>query len=988
MQEVRPEELKQIGTYRVIKMLGAGGMGAVYHAIDESLQREVAVKLMLPRVAAREDFRRRFQQEAIAIAKLDHPNIVRVFSFNADEKMIYLVMEYVRYGSLGTYIREIFKEGRLLDLREALALTRHVASALDYAHRHQMIHRDVKPDNVLLKESLESGSHIPFNAVLTDFGLAKLREDQALLMTGEGQLMGTPPYMPPEQLRGEKVDGRVDLYALGIMLYQLTCGELPFKSRTLIEAMQMLDATPRPPSEIRPTISAELQQVMLKAIAKPINERFQTGQEMVKAITELERNIAAGPIGIALPAAATAERVESLATYFSDIQAKSILETPSFVPSGLKEDRVVARAAGKQSREIYLRRLPIIIGRDTSADIALESTRISRKHVRIDKVLGKYVIVDLGSTNGTLLGEKRLEVNVINEWSPADIVQLGEYQLQLQLAGEAHKVAPTEPPQPLITPSPLPSTSPPPRDVSMTEPAPIGLPVPSTKPPVIGYQSDPALRPATTPPSQPPISSVSLPTRRQSLWLLALIPLALIVGAGVTLLILAGRGGDNGDQEPQPVAPIVAAKGSETPTETQAPTFTTAFTATPAVTFSPTASPTATLTASATNSPSPSPSQTPSPTASPTATPTATLTNTPSPTASATASLTPSLTPTRTLTPSPSVTRTPTLTVTPSPTRTRTPSPEPTPAQIDATQISRLEQVGFFSGHTDFVYQVAVSPDGELIASAAKDGTVRVWDVRNQRELGTLQGHVGEVYDVAFSPSGAQIATVGQDAYLRIWNANTLQPEGAPMKGFSSPLNSVAFSPDGSQAAVISISGTIRIWSLETRSEVTAWQGHNGVGYAVDWSADGRYIASGGSDQRVYIWNAFDGRLAANLGRMGDDVLQVRFSADSSLLASASVDGTVTIWDIDRGSALTELFGHSGWANSAAFSPDNSLIVSCDDSGNIIFWRVRDGQQIASYPSHSGSRVFDVVFSPNQKYVVSGGRDTTVRVWGPPGVLN
>src|SRR5258708_27025570 len=196
------EIIQVLDNYRLLELIGQGGMSSVYKALDTRSERAVAIKLMHSHLADQPDFQRRFVEEGRAIAALDHPHILRVYEVALRESQLFLVMEYIEGGTLRHYLSAHLGEGKYLDFRSIASIMRQVAEALHYAHQQGIIHRDVKPDNVLLRSEGEAGSDpLGFKAVLSDFGLAK-RLDGDGLMTASGELLGTLAYMAPEQFRG------------------------------------------------------------------------------------------------------------------------------------------------------------------------------------------------------------------------------------------------------------------------------------------------------------------------------------------------------------------------------------------------------------------------------------------------------------------------------------------------------------------------------------------------------------------------------------------------------------------------------------------------------------------------------------------------------------------------------------------------------------------------------------------------------------------
>ncbi len=435
-----------IGPYQIEKLLGQGGMGAVYRARDIQLQRLVAFKMMHPEIAAHEDLRKRFLQEARAIAALDHPNIIRIHSFHGDAKDLYLVMEYIPGGSLREYLRQLQRDKTFIEIPEAIALIKQLASALHFAHEQNMVHRDVKPDNVLLKLATSPGiGGMRFNAVLTDFGLAKLA-DNAIVQTAGHNPMGTLPYMPPEQIRGENMDGRTDLYALGILMYELIVGQLPFTPRNIPEALKMHSSDDPPqPGSIREGLSPELEKIILKAIAKHPDDRFQTGNEIVAAIDAMEEQAQAEDDydpdeNLATyidPSMLDSKKEASLGTYLASMPGVPDLgdiEVPE-APAGLQSDQLVIMRKGYSARYVPIVKQTMAIGRDPSSDVEIQGEKVSRNHAQIERRAdGTYTVTDLGSTNGTYMNEAKLLSNVAEAWLPDQIVTIGQFSLSIQKA--------------------------------------------------------------------------------------------------------------------------------------------------------------------------------------------------------------------------------------------------------------------------------------------------------------------------------------------------------------------------------------------------------------------------------------------------------------------------------------------------------------------------------------------------------------------------
>jgi tRNA A-37 threonylcarbamoyl transferase component Bud32 len=275
---------KQLGNYRVLAALGQGGMAKVYKGYQPLLDRYVAIKVLSPHFATDEEFRARFQREAAAIARLRQPNIVQVYDFGIEDQIHYMVMEYIAGDTLKLRIRAARAVGERLPPWEILAVLRGVAAALDYAHSRDIIHRDVKPANIMLRIE-ENSQDKTFTPVLTDFGVAKIME--GVQFTGTGMTIGTPDYMAPEQGSGGTVTCSADLYSLAVILYEMLAGELPFTADTPVAVLLKHISDTPPPIHLRvPDIPPALDKVLDRALAKKPQDRYPSGAALVQAVEQ------------------------------------------------------------------------------------------------------------------------------------------------------------------------------------------------------------------------------------------------------------------------------------------------------------------------------------------------------------------------------------------------------------------------------------------------------------------------------------------------------------------------------------------------------------------------------------------------------------------------------------------------------------------------------------------------------------------------------
>ncbi len=265
---------EQVGPYQILSQLGQGGMATVYKAYHAQLDRTVAIKVMHQMLQDDETFVARFKREAQIVARLDHPHIVPVYDFNEHEKQPYLVMKYVPGVTLK---QRLMKKGPL-PLNEILSVITAVGSALSYAHSKGVLHRDVKPSNIVLDDD------VPY---LTDFGLARIAEAGESTMSAD-MVLGTPHYISPEQASGRKdIDGRADIYSLGVVLYELLVGRVPFTADTAYAIIHDQIYTPIPrPSIINPEIPGAVEEVLIRATEKRPDDRYSTPDDMLRELKD------------------------------------------------------------------------------------------------------------------------------------------------------------------------------------------------------------------------------------------------------------------------------------------------------------------------------------------------------------------------------------------------------------------------------------------------------------------------------------------------------------------------------------------------------------------------------------------------------------------------------------------------------------------------------------------------------------------------------
>jgi serine/threonine-protein kinase len=408
--------------YRILRKIGSGGMAEVYLAEDLLLNRKVAVKVMHENLASDESFVRRFKREAQAAANLNHPNIVAVYDWGAEDDTYFIVMEYLT----GKNLKQLIQERAALPIKEGIEIARQIASALAFAHKHDVIHRDIKPHNIIINEE--------GLVKVTDFGIARAKSGS---LTDQEPLMGSVHYLSPEQAQGLPATELSDIYSFGVVLYEMFTGNLPFDGDTPVSiAMKHVSETPPRPSVLNPLIPPELESIILKAMAKDPFERYQSAEELLDDLKRLEQGKpveAAKPshdktIIIKQPLVAKKEKKKSLRTvlliflllllgvglaagfyFYQSAMAKKYTEVPKLVDLTLKEAEKLVKARGLKL---------VVSGREYSS--LYEKDKIIRQTpapgTRLEKGKEIRVVVSLGERPvevPDLIGKSELEAGQI-----------------------------------------------------------------------------------------------------------------------------------------------------------------------------------------------------------------------------------------------------------------------------------------------------------------------------------------------------------------------------------------------------------------------------------------------------------------------------------------------------------------------------------------------------------------------------------------------
>jgi serine/threonine protein kinase len=428
---------KIIDNFEIQEVIGQGGMGIVYRGYHPALQLNAAVKVMKPELALQPGFYERFLQEARTVARLEHPNIVDVINFGRykeeNYESFYLMMDYIKGPSMRQLLREN-KDG--LPIWDVVQIGWQIADVLVFSHAADVLHRDLKPDNILISHSIRPNR--PYRVIVTDFGLVKLGQG-SLLETQEGISLGTPAYMSPEQCRGADVDGRSDIYALGIMLYEAATGKRPYPVRNIFDAVKYHSSGNFvSPQELNPAVPNELVALIGAMLEPELENRMASAAEATDELQEIMATIS--QVGTTIhPTSLVQKRVteDDLEETGDEQQEES--STPTQAPAVSSDHSLqfyiqVTYQGNIENKAYPLGPQPVIVGRLPSSDIVLDrpgQRYVSKRHCEILVRNDRVLIRDLGSTNGTVLGDQALQSNVFREWSADAEVFLGPFSLSL-----------------------------------------------------------------------------------------------------------------------------------------------------------------------------------------------------------------------------------------------------------------------------------------------------------------------------------------------------------------------------------------------------------------------------------------------------------------------------------------------------------------------------------------------------------------------------
>ena len=909
----KPDEIGRLGTYRILKILGTGGMGVVYKAEDPGLERLVALKAMLPSLAASDSAKKRFLREAKAAAAVKHSHIVTIFQVSEDRGVPFLAMEFLE----GEPLDNRLKRETILPMAEVMRIGREMAEGMAAAHERGLIHRDIKPANTWLEGKQ---GHVK----ILDFGLARSTDDQSQL-TQRGAIIGTPAYMAPEQCCGDELDVRCDLWSLGVVLYHMCTGEVPFKGANALATLRAVEMNdPPPPTQVNAEVPAGLSDLVMKLLEKDRARRPGSAQEVVEALRQLERlpeprrsaqtgvsdqGPKSGPVparnrrkplllmiaGTLIVAAVVAAIVLFWQTPQGTVRIES--DDPNVV---IVFDQSGPTIKGADKTPITLRtgEHGLIVKR---GDFSFETDKIFIKKgetitLKIELLRGKVQV----AADGKVIGEGTLPPGKSATTNPVPKGNNGSNKMPPDGPSIMQSKGPTTTKDNLLVNGDFETgdfsgwTV---KGAAKSGVAKRGTPIPTT------ILSD---------------NVVNVRSGHFAAWAAVADHNGIAFDISQDVPVHPGSTYDVGfwaclgtqdDRRLGRRARITINKavvfdaefiGANGLTRDDFTKVNAQWTAGPAdsranVSFH--------LTGSGTGLAGFSYDDFYLVNANPQS-----------------AGIPPSK-----------------IGVAP-------------PRAEDPTS----SMVRKFQGHSGQVLGVALSGDGKRVLTGSADKTAILWDAASGSKLQTFQGHADNIQSVALSGDGKHVLTGSTDKTAILWDAasgSKLQT----FQGHTLGVKTVALTGDGKLVLTGSWDGTAILWEAASGKRLQTFQGHTDTVTGVALSDDGKFVLTGsfGEDRAAILWEADSGKKIQIFQGHSGYITSVALTGDGKHVLTGSVDKTAILWDAASGTIRQTFQGHTSVVEAVAFSGDGKHVLTGSADKTAILWDAASGKKIRTFQGHN-----------------------------------
>ncbi|MFV1967782.1 MAG: WD40 repeat domain-containing serine/threonine protein kinase [Pirellulaceae bacterium] len=939
-----PSSLQRIGRFVVSEVVGRGSFSTVYRAYDTELDRTVAIKVPRGHYFEAPEEERRFLREARNAAGLRHPRIVRIHEIARDNNVPYLVCEYIEGQTLADWLK-----GAVVRFRDAANLIANIADALEYAHQHGVIHRDVKTSNILIDRNGES--------YVSDFGLAR-RDDADMTVTLEGDILGTPSFMPPEQAVGDHaaVGAPSDIYSLGVVLYRMLCGEMPFRGSQRMLLHQVLNEQPKPPRSINEKVPRDLETITLKAMSKEVHKRYQSGRELAEDLRRWLNGepIQATPVGRLEKGVRWCRRNPVVAGL--SVAVMFLLLTSAIVNGirATRERRLLAAALEAGDKEARERQR-------ADENAAMSRKQLVRLHIAngVSRLSERDLFGSLvWFANALEMDASLLERPVVHRvrigsilrqcpkltqlWVHDGPVRHAEFSLDGRFvvsASDDGTVVVWDVDTGRKVCGPLRHAG----GALFATFSPDGTRVLSTGADGVAQIWDSVTGEAVTAPLQHNNSIAHAAFSPDGRW----VATACIGGsAGIWDAATGERVcqlADDGSPSRPDELPSRPNSLGDDPRKRRPVARSPLPPGVDFVQFSPDGR--RVLTAGgcfATGHRSE-------------------------------ACLWDVETGQRCGVPMKHDGTVWYGSFSPDGDRVVTASEDTTARVWDAKTGEPLSPP---LPHDSAVRTAEFSADGRHVLTASLDGTARIWDLESGEPVGVPARHGAVVKQAHFSPDGRLFATAGDDGMTRIWDSRTIEPLGPPLPQMD-VVQYADFAPDNHRIVVASDDGTVRLWDLAILA-TTPILAHRAPQTRARFSPDGRWVVTASRDRTARIWNATTGEPRSPAMVHDAGVLDCAFSPDGRMVATASADGTARLWN-NQGNALTEPLQHGDVVHELAFSPtEKKLVTACND-GTARIWDTESGLLLASLQHRD--MVLDVVFNSDGRLIATASTDGSARVW-------